>query len=169
MRKKYSKQQIFLHWLSAAIIIWATASGFYVALFQPQAAVKEWITFFNVSITTMFIPFFIWRVVCAMTLKKPVETELSVRQSIMAHWGHKVLYANISVVMITGVMMMDRDINFFHLFTLPQPLDHLELIAFFKSIHIFSCVTLALLVTGHILAVMKHSLSGKKILKRMLP
>ncbi|HDT4958113.1 TPA: cytochrome b/b6 domain-containing protein [Enterobacter kobei] len=169
MRMKYSKQQIFLHWLSAAIIIWATASGFYVALFQPPAAVKEWVTFFNVSVTTVFIPFFLWRIVCALTHKKPVETELSTRQAKMAHWGHMMLYANISVVMITGVLMMDRDINVFHLFTLPQPLDHLELIAFFKSIHIFSCVTLALLVTGHILAVIKHSLSGKNILMRMIP
>ncbi|MGX5079618.1 cytochrome b [Enterobacter mori] len=166
---KYSKRQMFLHWLSAAIIIWAIASGFYVALFQPLAAVREWITFFNVSITTVFIPFFIWRVVCAMTHKKPVEIELSARQSKMAHWGHMMLYTNISVVMVTGVLMMDRDINVFHFFTFPQPINHLKLIAIFKSIHIYSCLTLALLVTGYILAVIKHSLSGKKIFMKMLP
>ena len=56
---KYSTQQIILHWLSAIIIIWATLSGFYVAFCHPDQPVKEWIGFFNVSLTTLFIPFFI--------------------------------------------------------------------------------------------------------------
>ena len=34
MKKKYSWQQVILHWISALIIIWATISGFYVGLFD---------------------------------------------------------------------------------------------------------------------------------------
>lgn len=169
MKLKYSRQQIFLHWISAVVIIWATVSGFYVAIFAPPLTVREWVSFFNVSITTIFIPLFIWRVICALTKKKPAETKLSPRQVRMAYLGHIILYANISFVMVTGVLMMDRDINVFNLFSFPQPLTDAEFIGFFRQIHIASCVTLALLVIGHILAVIKHTLAGKNIINRMLP
>ncbi|CAK9886650.1 MAG: hypothetical protein XXXJIFNMEKO3_03095 [Candidatus Erwinia impunctatus] len=59
MDAKYSWQQVVLHWLSAIIIIWATISGFMIFFLQPAQEIKDIIGFFNVSLTTVFIPFFI--------------------------------------------------------------------------------------------------------------
>jgi len=41
MKDKYTWQQVILHWLSAAIIIWTTLSGFYVALFDVSPQLKD--------------------------------------------------------------------------------------------------------------------------------
>ena len=57
----YSRQRVWLHWLSAVVIIWTLASGFYVASVQVPAQLKQTVALFNVSLTTVFIPFFIWR------------------------------------------------------------------------------------------------------------
>ncbi|WP_235515057.1 cytochrome b/b6 domain-containing protein [Erwinia sp. Leaf53] len=71
--KKYAWQQVVLHWLSAVVIIWATITGFYAAMFETTPEIKEWIGFFNVSLTTVFIPFFILRVYYLLKLGKPHE------------------------------------------------------------------------------------------------
>ncbi|WP_333603375.1 cytochrome b [Pantoea eucrina] len=166
---KYSTQQIILHWLSAIIIIWATLSGFYVAFCHPDQPVKEWIGFFNVSLTTLFIPFFILRVWYLFRHGSPAESLLTPGEQRIAHLGHLALYANISVVLITGVLMMNHAIDVFHMFHVPQPLHSVSAITFFNQVHFLACMTLALLIAGHILAVLKHQLNGKHILRNMCP
>lgn len=52
----YSTSQKLLHWVSAVIIVWALLSGFFVAVFSVPASVKAWVAFFNVSLTTVYIP-----------------------------------------------------------------------------------------------------------------
>ncbi|OON41889.1 cytochrome B [Izhakiella australiensis] len=167
MKSKYSKPQVFLHWLSAIIIIWATISGFWAAFGDLSPASKDWIGFFNVSLTTLFIPFFIIRLFYAFFSAKPNDDLLTHKEEILAFIGHFLLYVNITVVMVTGVLMMERPINVFNWFTLPQPLTNLQLTSLFNFIHMISCTTLALLVIGHILAVIKHQLQGKALLRRM--
>lgn len=167
MKKNYTRQQIFLHWFSAIIIIWGTISGFYVALFDHAIAHKPWVGFVNVSLTTLFIPFFIVRIWYAFRHGKPNDSLLTTRESKMAAIGHLLLYINITVVLISGVLMMERPINIFNFFTLPQPLPQGALTAAFNTAHIISCTTLALLVAGHILAVVKHQMAGKALLSRM--
>ena len=166
---KYSKQQIFLHWLSAVVIIWATLSGFYMAMFQPNPEIKQWVSFFNVSLTTVYIPFFFLRIWYAIAHGKPEETTLTAQEAKLAHWGHLALYINISVVLITGVLMMDRNINVFNVFFIPHPVANIELLMLFKQVHILSCLSLSLLIVGHVLAIVKHRFSGHNVLKRMLP
>lgn len=51
----------------------------------------------------------------------------------MAHLGHLALYANICVVLITGVLMMDKNINVFNLFFIPHPLEDVQLLAFLNA------------------------------------
>lgn len=168
MKTRYSWQQITLHWLSAIIIIWATISGFYVALFNPALEHKNWVGFINVSLTTVFIPFFLLRIWFAVRHGKPDDGLLSDKEERLAALGHLLLYTNINVVLITGVLMMDRPINIFNILSIPQLLHNTELIYAFNKMHIFSCITLALLVTGHVLAVIKHQCAGKPLLRRML-
>ncbi|NJQ21822.1 cytochrome B [Pantoea sp. LS15] len=167
MNSKYSWQQIILHWISAAIIIWATLSGFYVALFTVSPAIKDGIGFFNVSLTTVFIPIFILRVFFLFKHGKPVKKQQPTVSSHIAHAVHLLLYLNIAAVLISGVLMMERDINVFNILSIPKPFDDLKITQLFNSFHIFSCATLAGLVLLHIMAVVKHSLLGNRILRNM--
>lgn len=167
MISKYSKPRVFLHWLSAIVIIWATLSGFWVGLANPSQAIKNWVGFFNVSLTTLFIPFFVIRLFYAFLSAKPKDELLTKKEEKLAAIGHVALYAAITVVMVTGVLMMERPINVFNWFSIPQPLTIPQLTSLFNKIHVISCAVLGILVAGHILAVVKHHWQGKALLRRM--
>ncbi|KQN58129.1 MULTISPECIES: cytochrome b [unclassified Erwinia] len=169
MDKKYSLPRIYLHWLSAIVIVWATISGFYIPLGRPSAATAELIGFINVSLTTCFIPFFILRIIFCLKHKDPAVAPAQRKTHKIAKAVHLILYTNISVVLVTGVLMMERSINVFNLFSIPAPLTDPQLTHFFHSVHMASCTSLALLVIMHILAVIKHQLAGHGIMRRMLP
>lgn len=169
MSNKYSQPRIWLHWLSAIVIIWGTVSGFYIPLGKPDAETAGLISFINVSLTTCFIPFFILRIIYCLKHKSPPAEPAQQKTHKIAKIAHLILYINISVVLITGVLMMERDINVFNLFAIPAPLSQPSLTQFFHSLHIASCASLALLVVMHILAVVKHQLAGKGVMHRILP
>jgi cytochrome b561 len=167
MDGKYNRIQVALHWVSAAIIIWGIISGFYVALFQAGALHKEWVSFLNVSLTTLFIPIFIFRVCWAWRSGKPHDSLLALNERRLSLLGHLLIYINITVVMITGVLMMERDINVFNVISFSQPLHDPVITSLFNKMHKFSCATLGLLVMGHVLAVVKHHHKGRNLLRRM--
>lgn len=167
MKSKYAWQQVILHWLSAAIIIWATLTGFYVALFDVSPQLKDWMGYFNVSLTTVFIPFFILRLWFMFRLGKPKQEKPATLATHAAEIAHMLLYITISLVLVSGVLMMERDINVFNLFVIPQPIEDLSLTQLFNRIHIISCAILGGLVLLHILAVIKHELFGNRIMRRM--
>jgi len=167
MKVKYSWQQVLLHWLSAVVIIWATVSGFYIGLFAASPSCKALIGFINVSLTTIFIPFFLIRVFYFFKHGKPLNDKRKSFSSCLANFVHVILYINITLVLVTGVLMMESDINVFNIFKIPQPFHQIALTSVFNKCHVFSCTTLALLVILHISAVIKHHLYGNKILRRM--
>ncbi|WP_236183648.1 cytochrome b [Pseudomonas protegens] len=164
----YSHLQKVLHWLSAVVILWALISGFYVALFEVSAASKEWLAFFNVSLTTVFIPLFIWRLYLALTTRSsPVGQPRSFAESLAAI-AHRAIYLAVIIVLITGVLMMNRPITVFDLFFIPQPLQDPYVIGLFFTVHVVSCAVLGLLVALHVAAVVKHEVAGRRVLKRMI-
>jgi len=167
MKSKYAWQQVILHWLSAAIIIWATLTGFYVALFDVSPQLKNWMGFFNASLTTVFIPLFILRLWFMFRLGKPKQEKPATLATHAAEIAHMLLYLTISLVLVSGVLMMEREINVFNLFVIPQPIEALSLTQLFNRIHIISCAVLGGLVLLHILAVIKHELFGNRIMRRM--
>ncbi|ARZ02110.1 cytochrome B [Yersinia ruckeri] len=167
MKKNYSWQQVILHWISAVVIIWATVTGFYVGLFNVSDELKTLTAFINVSLTTLLIPVFIIRIYFYFTSENPEEINTNSLTRFIAHFVHFLLYLNITLVLITGVLMMERDINVFDLFIIPQPIHDLSLTGMFNTVHVFSCATLATLIVLHIAAVVKHELCGKKVLRRM--
>lgn len=167
MQTSYSTSQIILHWISAVIILWATLSGFWISLFDLDPDLKNWVSFFNVSLTTLFIPVFAVRIYLAC--RQPTHPEAPARtlDTLMAAWAHRLLYGLTTVVLLTGVMMMDRPINIFDWVLIPQPLTDHGLIDLFFKIHVVACWVLALLIGLHVAAVIKHEASGNPILKRM--
>ncbi|MDR9767510.1 cytochrome b/b6 domain-containing protein [Shewanella baltica] len=166
MIENYSLLQKILHWLSAAIIIWATISGFYIGFFNVNYETKELISFFNVAITTILIPFFMVRLYIYIHSNDfNAWSQLEVNK-LLPKIAHFVIYVNIIIVLITGVTMMDRDINVFG-FIIPQPITDDYLNSISNSIHIFSCGSLAFLILLHISAVVIHKLKGNCVMKRM--
>lgn len=166
----YSRPRRHLHWCFALIIIWATVSGFANALFQLPPSMANAITFINVSLTTLLIPFFFVRVYLALAHPAPEEhADIGTGSQLLAKLGHLALYCCTALVLLTGVLMMDRPIDFFGVLSIPQPFEEPLLQAFFNSVHRACCIVLALLVLGHIGAVVLHQLRGHKVLQRMLP
>ena len=158
----YSRTQVLLHWFSAVIILWATFSGFYVAFADVSASVKHTIGFINVSLTTVLVPFFALRLGLAIIGRgRHAAGEPMAR---IAHWA---IYAATTVVLATGVLMMERDIDVFHLLVIPAPLSDAAITADFNRAHKYACMVLAGLVVLHVAAVIKHHLAGNPVLGRM--
>lgn len=166
MTRHYSKLHVLLHWSFATIMIWATLSGFANALYSLSANVSSAIAFINVSLTTLLIPLFVLRILCALDRRN--HTDDSHRGlRLLAKSGHLMLYVVTALTLITGVLMMDRPINIFGLVQLPQPLQDPALTRFFNTQHKYACIAMAVLIVGHVGAVIAHHLCGDKILKRM--
>lgn len=163
----YSAQRVVLHWLSAAVILWALASGFYVAGSEVSAEIRQWVGFINVSLTTVFIPFFVWRLVIFVAHARHQGMRTLTFMELLALLAHVLLYLVISVVLVTGVLMMDRPIDVFGVVQFAQPLDDPELISLFVTIHVWACVVLSLLIALHVAAVIVHEACGHRVVRRM--
>jgi cytochrome b561 len=163
----YSPGQVLLHWLSAGVILWALLSGFYVSVVDVLPQTKAWVGFVNVSLTALFIPVFAVRVYLVVIHSCVDDATNKTLMDHVACLMHKFIYLVTSVVLVTGVLMMDRAINVFDLILIPQPLEDPTWINRFFTVHIWSCVVLLILVALHISAVIKHEMCGRRILKRM--
>lgn len=109
----YSVWQILLHWLSAVVIIWATLSGFYLALLEVGSDVAANVAAFNVAVTTLFIPLFILR--CYFRVRWPVSVSCvaTPNHERAVKVVHNSLYGVTALVLVTGVLMMDRPVEVF--------------------------------------------------------
>ena len=162
----YSTCQKLLHWVSAVIILWSLLSGFVVAMFTVPASVKAWVGFFNVSLTTLYIPVFVLRVYCSFGHGLDFSIKRS-PQEYMALLVHKAMYLVLAVVLATGVLMMDRPINVFNLFAITPFESDPATIAWYTRVHVLSCVVLLLMLVAHIGAVVLHEKRGKRVMARM--
>lgn len=166
---RYDFTTRLLHWLSAVIIIWASCSGLYVSLAEVSQAMEHLISYLNVSVTTLFIPFFCWRLLHRLaTPHPPWSFQMPPLYQLLTRAAHWLLYLLTALVLLSGVLMMEHEINVFSLFTLPQPLQNTELNQLFRSAHSIASRCLAVVVLLHIAAVIKHELAGRNILRRML-
>ena len=82
---------------------------------------------------------------------------------------HNLMYLTACVVIVSGFLMMNREIDMFGLFYLPVVITDLQLRGWISFSHTWGCCVLALLLVVHVAAVIKHQLAGKLILKGMFP
>jgi cytochrome b561 len=143
-------------------------SGMYVAAVEVAPPVKEAITSFNVSLTTVFIPFFAWRVWHALATPRPPHTQIGRLNQRIAAMAHLSLYVLVVVVQVSGVLMMDREYSLFGLFMMPKLMPDAAINEHFAYIHKMACRLLAGLVLVHVLAVVHHGMRGRDILSRMV-
>ncbi|MCF4998064.1 cytochrome b [Pseudomonas syringae] len=163
----YSKQHVLLHWVSAAVILWTLMSGFYVATVDVSVQTQQWVACINVSLTTLFIPVFIWRLIVVACHARQMRVAALSSNRLVALFAHRLIYLSVGIVLVTGVLMMNRPINVFGVVEFAQPLRDTRLIAAFFTVHIWACVGLAALVALHVGAVIVHELQGNRVLRRM--
>lgn len=161
----YSASRVYLHWISAAVILWATFSGFGVAVLAPDDSFRAWVESFNPQLTSVFIPVFMWRAWLAMTAnsKAPLRT----LQEHLAHWAHLAIYVTVTGVLITGALMMTHPVTMLGLIQLPQLIHSATALITLHEVHHVLCAALAGLVVLHVMAVVQHQVLGRSVLGRM--
>lgn len=161
----YSKPRVFLHWLSAVVILWATVSGFGVALLDQGDGFRQWVESFNPQLTSIFIPFFAWRLWLA--IRATPHRAGKTAQERIAKAAHTAIYAAVSGVLITGVLMMSHPVTLLALVPLPQLIHSKIALLQLHELHHVLCAALAGLVVLHLAAVAMHQMRGKSVLRRM--
>jgi cytochrome b561 len=165
--QRYDRLSRSLHWASAGVIIWASLSGFYLAALDPASTLRAWLSWINVSLTTAFTPVFVVRLVHAIRTGKPGSLQVPRWQQRLARLVHALLYAMTSVVLASGVLMMNHSINVFGLVSLPNPVADPAWNGYFHTLHRQSCAALFFLVVLHVAAVIRHTAAGRPVLARM--
>ncbi|GAB0118865.1 cytochrome b [Acidisoma sp. 7E03] len=169
MAAAYSVRRIALHWLSAGVILWATVSGFLAASQPPGSALRDAIDLINPQLTTLFIPFFVWRLGLFLAhWPRPRRVPLPVAQK-AAQAGHALLYGAITLVLTSGYLMMPVPWHLLGLVPMPSPLQGTPWLGPMHGLHRLCCMALALLVCGHLAAVAAHHWAGDPVLRRMRP
>ena len=165
---KYDFTTRVTHWVSAFVILWATFSGLYAASLPLGSETKEFISFFNVSITTLFIPFFLFRVFYNVFFKKINHHHFKKTKNYkIAQYTHALIYSVVLVILITGILMLNHSVSIFNWFHFPRVIHDTSTNHFFEIVHKHSCQVLFVLFSLHILAVIKHEISGVRLFKRM--
>jgi len=162
----FTPAQVTLHWISAAVILWALGSGFLLAAVELQAGVAAWISAFNVSLTALLAPLFAVRILLAWRHRHQRVHAHGVMGALARH-AHRGLYVVTVLVLATGILMMDRDIRIFGLLQLPAPVTDPYLLQLYHTIHRYACVVLAMMVFLHIGAVVMHHWRRTPVLQRM--
>jgi superoxide oxidase len=163
----YAMPVRWLHWISAAVILWAMISGFTVGNLPQNSELRRSITDFNVALTTIFIPVFALRIYVRLKLPAPAPLSASALHRIAAQTAHATLYILVSFVLFSGVFAVDHPASIFGIWTLQPvalPLSYRDNVT---TIHSTACRALGGLVLLHVLAVFRHQSAGRDAVSRM--
>ncbi len=158
--------QIVLHWLSAAVILWALGSGFLVAFVEVSAGTEARISALNVSLTALLTPLFALRMLMAWR-HRHLRIHAPGLMGKLARYAHLSLYIVTTLVLASGILMMDRDIQIFGLLRIPAPVTAPLVLETIHGVHRYACVVLAGLVALHVGAVVLHQWRRTPVLQRM--
>lgn len=163
----YTTKQKILHGLSMLIIIWLLVSGFCLGLVDSAATYKHFFSQLNVSLSLLLILLFIPRLFISFGRGFPAVKKSRQIMPWLVFITHTTIYLMVVIVLVTGILMMNGPIIFFNTISFPQPLHDPAWIERFVLLHTQACSVLALLVTMHVGAAIKHQLAGRAILQRM--
>jgi cytochrome b561 len=146
----------FFHWSMAISIIVVTIFGFSL-IFIKDAALYKWLTIFNQSLATCLFPLIATRLIWKCCNRAPkLPGSISPAQAGFARLMHRLFYAVIIIVLISGYLMIDTGYPFFWTFYIPAlPMsdvaEHL-----WGQVHAVGSYLLTFMVLGHIGMVLKH-------------
>ena len=156
LRDRYDLFTRTLHWIFAAIILYAMVAGFSLHIITNQA-LWHFMSMLNMSLTTCLIPLFPVRFVWSFFRPEVAPIESIPRwQRGVAHLVHSLIYALAAFVLVSGVIMTPDGFRFFGLFFLPTPFSQGQVTDHWFVLHKAGCYALMLLVAAHIGAALKH-------------
>ncbi|ARC94831.1 cytochrome B [Vibrio coralliilyticus] len=166
----YDRVTKTFHWFMAIVIVYTTMAGYGMHLTTYDSPMFHFLSTLNMSLATVAAPVFLARWVW-----KYFRPSLEVDDNI-AHWQksiakltHSLMYFMMSWVFISGFLMLESSYHFFWVVEVSNLIKEIEISSFFFKVHRLSCLTLAVLVTLHILAVAHHHIIRKNnVLKLML-
>jgi superoxide oxidase len=158
-----------LHWISAAVILWALFSGFAASLMAEDSALRAAVALFNAVLTAAFTPLFILRMLHARRHTMTPLANLPGWHNAAALVVHRLLYACTSVVLVSGFILVSGTGHqpdathgkVWQSLSIAQEYAHVS--------HRYACIVLLALLLLHIGAVAHHHWCGRPILRRMLP
>ncbi|SDV50388.1 cytochrome b [Chitinasiproducens palmae] len=172
---RYRGPAIALHWVIAALIIAAWAIGWIMTDIPGFTPMKlryfAWHKWLGVTVLALAVLRVLWR---ATHPAPPFPAALPKWERLAAEAGHGLLYLLMFAVPISGYLYSSAaGVQVVYLGVLPLPTliaPNPTLSAMLKTVHIVCDYTLAAVVVGHLLAVVKHELIDRMpILYRMLP
>ncbi|CAM3739272.1 cytochrome B [Rouxiella silvae] len=167
-RVRYDRFSRILHWAVAVIIIYAMFMGYLLHALQGTPYF-QFFSVLNMTLGTLATPVMIvrfsWRF---FRPSVPYAADVSRMKKNVLVFAHEIFYLAIFVTLISGFLMLQNGYNLFGLFPIPQPVTSLEVNKFFFELHRYACITVGVILLGHVFAVAKHYFSGNRsIIRRM--
>jgi len=176
---KYTPRAIALHWLLALLILCLMAVGFTMTDLpkgpdSPRGMVYNWHKTFGMIAGLLILYRYWWRSKNPPPILPPEVPQWEVR---LANVSHRLLYACMFIMPVSGylgsnfhpkgygVKLFNSDA--LHLEAWGWPSE--ELYAIFSGTHEAAAAVFAALIGLHIVAAMKHLLSGSDVFRRMMP
>ncbi|MGL5345596.1 MAG: cytochrome b [Plesiomonas sp.] len=168
----YDRLSRVLHWIMAAIIIYATFAGYAMHLVvDSKPHVFSFLSTLNISLATvgtvLFFVRWIWRffrVSPGLKIDNIPKNQINI-----AKMAHSVIYFAMFMVFFSGFLMIKESYLFFWMIEVPNPISSVPINDFFFTVHRIACIFLALMVLLHVAAVVKHHLVLRNnVLLRML-
>ncbi len=157
----------FLHHVIALIIIYTLVAGY--CLHFTSGALKDFLSILNMSLATLATPVFIVRYIWRFLRNTPnLPKTINEFQQKLAKFTHSIMYLIIFLVFVSGFLMLSQPFEFFWFINVPNIINNAEVNEFFFYLHIGLCLTLSVLVTLHILAVIKHTFYHKNLVIRLM-
>lgn len=172
MKKKseyYTRTAQILHWLMAIIFIAAWIIGFYSGNFlsyDVNGSFKGSVITLHKNIATTIIFLVMIRIFWRYTHPAPeLPNTMSPIMKRFAHLGHLALYFMLLALPITGCLFSwsaGHPAPVLYLFNLPTLVaENPAITAIVKPLHVYISWAAGLLLTGHILAALKHHFVDK--------
>jgi len=173
--ERYTRTAIWLHWLIAALIVFAFSIGLSMTSIPGITPAKlkyfSWHKWIGVTVLLLACARLLWRLSHAAP---PYPHGMPYWQQFSASALHKLLYLLIFVVPISGYfysLAAGVPVVYFGVVPLPVLMGaDPELKPILKSVHYWLNMTLLASVVLHVLAALKHAFVDRdEVMRRMLP
>lgn len=174
-QRKYTSVAMALHWVVAALIVWAFAIGWIMTDIHGITPTKlryfSWHKWIGVTVLVLAVARLIWR---ATHQPPALPAGMHSWERLAAHAGHALLYVLMLAIPVSGYFYSSAaGIQVVYLGLLPLPTliaANPAAAAVLKTVHIYLNYGLLAAVGGHLAAVIKHQLIDRQdLLSRMLP
>lgn len=172
---RYGLISVLLHWTIAVLIavliglgLWMVSLSVFDSWYRTAPMLH---TSLGVVVALLMLIRLLWRMLTATPAPAVARSPVMM---LLGKLVHRVMYANVFVVVVSGYLVATgsgRALEFFNLFSVPAML-HVSTrqVELFKTLHELSVWFLVGLIALHVAAVLKHQLIDKEpILQRMKP